>query len=837
MPDLLIPEPVALKNLPDVELVALGTWMASTGKTVITDDDLRAAISALDCPGVHNPVIKLGHDEPDPDGQHMRWDGEPAVGWISNMRLSDNEAKILGDYTGVPAWLIDVMPSAYPQRSVELRRDFLCQIGHIHPFVITAVSLLGVYPPAVGVIKSLNDVQALYTLAASDGTPAWEIRRSIEISLAAADGDPRRDLTDAERQSTADFDRDRREWEAAITALLAVWPTIGRAQRDQLTAQIADHIDQGHLDELAAMTVDVDTATRAVYEEMLRSAYEALDEQKAEARRQGVLPPPDINPDEKWLYTLAAGISATMASTLAATAGRDAAQLAGPGLTGRDVAAAVGDKLAGLSDRFLRDQFGGAVGAARSAGRYAVLSVLPTGEYYAAEVNDTRTCGPCKSIDGTLFDTLDEAISVYGGGGYNGCLGGGRCRGRMVTVWEAEAAPIADIPPAPPVADVTGFRVYTRRPVTMSLTAGGPAMPLPTTIKAKVSAEDISRAYYQSAGYSNWITTMHLDPLELVVCDDASGDYFRIPVTLSGDTFEFGSPVQVQVEYVDVKTPKGNTTKASAAIYAADDGVARLGAFAWHDRAEALSVVGGEPAPPAATTTTTTTGGQIDFTPIAPTVTPAGAAIRAMAAATQTPPAAVPADGSPTTTKEAARMPFDAAKLREALGLAEDARPDDTLTAFVTALSQLGGTSTPADSTSTPDATLTAGGRPPAYGGDSPPVVPPRAGEAGAVLLDPDTLAQLQESARKGETAWAQLKRNERDSVLDGAIKMGKFPVARREYWVQLWDRDPEGTRSAINALAANVIPILSAGYLGDDTAQRSVDDQAYAGLFGKDGE
>jgi len=147
--DVEIPQAVALKGIPDVELVAVGSWDASTGPVTITNDDVNQAIAALECPGVHHPVLKLGHDEPDPDGQKIRWDGTPAVGWVSNMRLSDNGAKILGDYTGMPAWLADVAASAYPQRSVEIRRDLKCQIGHTHPFVITAVSLLGVYPPAV----------------------------------------------------------------------------------------------------------------------------------------------------------------------------------------------------------------------------------------------------------------------------------------------------------------------------------------------------------------------------------------------------------------------------------------------------------------------------------------------------------------------------------------------------------------------------------------------------------------------------------------------------------------------------------------------------------------
>lgn len=445
------PKAVALKGVPDVELVAVGKWNAGTGVATITDDDVRAAVAALDCPGVHNPVIKLGHQEPDPDASRIRWDGEPAVGWISNMRLSDNSAKVIGDYTGVPAWLVDVMPSAYPQRSVEIQRDFLCQIGHVHPFVITAVSLLGVAPPAVGVIKSLHDVQALYTLAAADGHPPAEVTTSIAHALALP-ADERRPLTDTEVRSGADFDRDRDEWDAAVAALLSAYGMVQRRQREQLTAQIAPLVDAERYGDLAALTVDPQPAADLIYAEMLLAAQAAIDLQIVEAATQGMIGLTAV-PDEFYLRRVADGIAATMAASMAATAGRDAAQLAAPGVAGATVADSVNAKLSDLSDRFLRDQFSGAIGAARTAGRHAVLSVAPDGTYYAAEVNDRNTCAACKKIDGTRFPDLDAAMAAYGAGGYHLCSGGERCRGRMITVWEA-AMPVR--------MSVVGLRVGDR---------------------------------------------------------------------------------------------------------------------------------------------------------------------------------------------------------------------------------------------------------------------------------------------------------------------------------------------------------------------------------------
>lgn len=174
MTDMTVPAAPALVSIPGVELVQAGTWRLSSGETTITRADLTAAIGAADCPAVRNPVLKLGHVDP-------RFDGEPAVGWVGNMALTEDGNTIIGDYRGMPAWLAAknddgdrVLNSAYPDRSIEAERNFRCQIGHIHPMVITAVALLGVTPPGIGTLDSLQDVAALYQVTASGDGPAGE---------------------------------------------------------------------------------------------------------------------------------------------------------------------------------------------------------------------------------------------------------------------------------------------------------------------------------------------------------------------------------------------------------------------------------------------------------------------------------------------------------------------------------------------------------------------------------------------------------------------------------------------------------------------------------------
>lgn len=166
MADLTVPAAPPLATIADVELMHTGTWNISTGVVTFTRDDLAAAVASLDCPAVRRPVLKLGHSEPDPV-QGMRWDGEPAVGYIANMAVAENGRTLVGDYAGMPGWLGDVIASAYPDRSIEGQFDHRCQMGHTHPFVVTAVALLGVVAPGIGTLQSLQDVAALYGVAAA----------------------------------------------------------------------------------------------------------------------------------------------------------------------------------------------------------------------------------------------------------------------------------------------------------------------------------------------------------------------------------------------------------------------------------------------------------------------------------------------------------------------------------------------------------------------------------------------------------------------------------------------------------------------------------------------
>ncbi|MFJ1539301.1 phage protease [Micromonospora chalcea] len=177
-----------LARRPDVELVRVGEWNISTGTWDAAPSDLTAAIAALACPAVQKPIVKIGHT----DKRFTPGDGEPAIGWYENLRVADGGHTLIADQVA-PAWLTEVQAAAWPNRSIEGTYNKRCGLGHRHPFVLEAVSLLGVTPPGVATLKPLNsltDVQALFGIAASDATPGeGEVRIVASLRAAADDSD------------------------------------------------------------------------------------------------------------------------------------------------------------------------------------------------------------------------------------------------------------------------------------------------------------------------------------------------------------------------------------------------------------------------------------------------------------------------------------------------------------------------------------------------------------------------------------------------------------------------------------------------------------------------
>ena len=143
---------------------------------------------------------------------------------------------------------------------------------------------------------------------------------------------------------------------------------------------------------------------------------------------------------------------------------------------------------------------------------------------------------------------------------------------------------------------------------------------------------------------------------------------------------------------------------------------------------------------------------------------------------------------------------MDPDEIREALGLATDASPDE-VRALVDA----------------------------AFGPPPTPVaasaVPP-----GMLVLASSVWEENQRTIKTLNEFVAKTKRDERDEVIGKAVMAGKFTPAQKQHFSRLWDTDPDGTRTLIDNLTPNSsLAVLASGYAGEGVEA----DAEYAELFG----
>lgn len=225
------------------------------------------------------------------------------------------------------------------------------------------------------------------------------------------------------------------DWAVALDQLLESWEQISQRQREQLAEQIRVAVDQDNPEALAELDATDDEAAAVLLLAMLLLAEAGAQTVVEEAAAQGVVVEPVVPPEGE-LSAAAAVVTALMATSLAVAAGQETTRIAGEGMTGAEVADEVLRYLEGLSDRYLRDQLGGALTQAQHAGRMATMAVAPPARYVAVEVNDLNRCMECAEIDGTEYATLQAAQVDYPVKGYRRCQGGIRCRGQVVAVWD-----------------------------------------------------------------------------------------------------------------------------------------------------------------------------------------------------------------------------------------------------------------------------------------------------------------------------------------------------------------------------------------------------------------
>jgi hypothetical protein len=172
---------------------------------------------------------------------------------------------------------------------------------------------------------------------------------------------------------------------------------------------------------------------------LLQAAKDGGNAALAEMAAQGAIA--RIPADEQLAASVADQVNAVVsmaANGISLAAQRKASALVGGGRTAQDVRAAVTSHLSGLRHQWTTDQLKGAVTMAQNTGRAGVFATVDQDamSYYASELLDANTCDPCMGVDGTQYDTLDEAEQDYAAGGYVDCDGGPRCRGTIVATYQ-----------------------------------------------------------------------------------------------------------------------------------------------------------------------------------------------------------------------------------------------------------------------------------------------------------------------------------------------------------------------------------------------------------------
>lgn len=293
-----------------------------------------------------------------------------------------------------------------------------------------------------------------------------------------------------------------------------------------------------------------------------------------------------------------------------------------------------------------------------------------------------------------------------------------------------------------------------------------------SAVEASASLDTIRRAYYDSPGVGAWwwIREVRVNPLSLIV-DDDEGGLFEVSVDLSGDeNFTFGDPQPVKVEYVAASGTPVPALGRGQILASKHD---KPG-----DTGRPVRASGGREGSTPDSSDHTQKGSLMDLTP--EELTALG----------------LPADAS--------REQISAAILgrtANAEGSSTDGNPDSQ-------------PETPADDPAGQPATAPegdgddAGDDADADAGTTAQVTVPE----GMVLVDESTMAELRESMETTRQIAAERAQAERDAILDGAIRAGKFPKGRRKHYETMLSADPAGTKALLATMAPGLVPTGARG-------------------------
>jgi hypothetical protein len=179
-----------------VELARPGIWKLSSGPTEFTAEMLRDAADFYAATGGERVALGFGHLD-------SRFDGEPAFGWVSNVRYTEDDIGplLLGDLVDMDDWVAAAAPRYWPKRSIEGVKGVTFN-GREFGLVLTRLALLGSTPPGIPVLKSLTDVRQLVAASVAATGGVW-IAASVPESSPELGATPPGEIDPSNREGAA----------------------------------------------------------------------------------------------------------------------------------------------------------------------------------------------------------------------------------------------------------------------------------------------------------------------------------------------------------------------------------------------------------------------------------------------------------------------------------------------------------------------------------------------------------------------------------------------------------------------------------------------------------
>ena len=145
---------MSLVTIPGIPILEVGMeWPAASGPATVTFADLEAIVSSQEDSEISGARLKIGHWD-QPDG--LVFASEPSLGTFTNYSIV-NGITLYADLVGCPQWFTEIMPTCFPNRSIEGYQQFKTQRGKTYHMILTAVSLLGVEPQAITSLPDLYE--------------------------------------------------------------------------------------------------------------------------------------------------------------------------------------------------------------------------------------------------------------------------------------------------------------------------------------------------------------------------------------------------------------------------------------------------------------------------------------------------------------------------------------------------------------------------------------------------------------------------------------------------------------------------------------------------------